>query len=266
MPVLSGTDRTVTSSSEKPFLPRLELDVRSRMFICLLASALVIFFKGQVALLFLTAVSSLYVLLSARRLWLLMVCYLAIIIMWLVSICFVFFFYLIAKDSPLADFTAVLIPFLRSLVMMNTVLALALTSRVQTLLVALKGLRLPLWFYIPTVVVIRFIPDFIRDIKQISETIRIRGYHLNLRFLLYHPILSVRLLLAPMIFRALRSADELAIAAELKGIRHDVKMVSYRPVCFGRNDTIALIVVMAVVALVIWLEMLFPAPDRGGMM
>ncbi len=266
MPVLSGTRNTAPKTSGQFFLQPLILDVRSRMFICLLASALVIFFKGQVALFFLAAITFLYVLLSVRRWWLLAVCYLAIMAMWLVSLCFVFLFFVFAKDSPLANFSAVLIPFLRTLVMMNTVLALALTSRVQTLLVALKGLRLPIWFYIPTVVVIRFIPDFIRDIKQISETIRIRGYALNPRFLLFHPLLSVRLLLAPMLFRALRSADELAIAAELKGIRHDVEMVSYRPTCFGKVDLVTLFAVIAVVVLGVGLELSFPAPDRGGMM
>ncbi len=266
MPVLSETEKTGTDLSSHSFLPTLTLDVRSRMFICLLASASVIFFKGQVALGFFTAVTFFYVLFSVRRRQLLGVCYLGMLAMWLVSICFVLLFYLFVKDSPLADFSAVLIPFLRSLVMLNAVLALALTSRVQILLSALKGLRLPVWFYIPTVVVIRFIPDFIRDVKQISETIRIRGYKLNALFLLCHPLLSVRLLFVPMLFRALRSADELAIAAELKGIRPDVKMVSYRPTAFGKNDIIALAVVILIVAIGVGLELQFPSSSKGGMM
>ncbi len=266
MPVLFETEKNETGMEKKSFFPVLTLDVRSRMFICLLASASVIFFKGQVALFFLTAITFFYALFSVRRSQLLGVCYLAAAVMWAISICFVYILQIVFKDMPMSDFVAVLIPFLRSLVMLNTVLALALTSRVQILLAALKGLRLPIWFYIPTVVVIRFIPDFIRDIKQISETLRIRGYNLNPVFLLRHPVLSVRLLLAPMLFRALRSADELAIAAELKGIRHDVKMVSYRPTSFGRNDLVALFVVVAVICAGVALEMSFPAPPKGGMM
>ncbi len=266
MPVLFETEKNVAGLGKRSFFPFLTLDVRSRMLICLLASASVIFFKGQTALSFFTAVTFFYALFSVRRLQLLGVCYLAAVIMWLLSLCFVYILHIVFKDMPMSDFIAILIPFLRSLVMLNTVLALALTSRVQILLVALKGLRLPLWFYIPAVVVIRFIPDFIRDIKQISETLRIRGYHLNPVFLLLHPILSVRLLLAPMLFRALRSADELAIAAELKGIRHDVKMVSYRPTSFGKNDLVALVVVIVVICAGVALEMLFPAPPKGGMM
>ncbi len=266
MPALSGIERDETGVGKRAFFPILTLDVRSRMFICLLASALVIFLKGQMALSFLTIITFFYALFSVRRLRLLAVCYLFMAIMWLISLFFVYILQVVFKDMPMSDFVAILIPFLRSLVMLNTVVALALTSRVQLLLAALKGLRLPIWFYIPAVVVIRFIPDFIRDIKQIAETLRIRGYALNPLFLLVHPLLSVRLLLAPMLFRALRSADELAIAAELKGIRHDVKMVSYRPTFFGKSDLVALFVVIAVIVAGVLLEIQFPAPPKGGIM
>ncbi len=261
MPVLSETEEQTARAASNPVLA---LDVRSRMFITLLAS-LVVFFSSEVSLLFVTAVSTIYALAIGR--WrLLGICYLAVIVMWLISIGFVYLLHAVSATFPLSSLTKILIPFLRSLIMLNTVLVLALTSRVQTLLSALKALRLPMWLYIPAVVVIRFIPDFINDIRQIHETMRTRGYALNPLFLLCHPILTVRLLIAPMLFRALRSADELAIAAELKGLRNDRTMTTYKPDTFGRYDTIALLVVTAVIIVATVLETIFKTTAEGGMM
>ncbi|PID75675.1 MAG: cobalt transporter [Deltaproteobacteria bacterium] len=245
--------------------PVLLLDVRSKMFICLVASTVVIFFKGEVALSFFTLISFCYAL-STRRWRLLAICYALAGLMWLISIGFVYLLHSISETFPLSSLVSVLIPFLRSLVMLNTVLVLALTSRIQTLLSALKGLRLPIWLYIPAAVVIRFIPDFINDISQIHETMRTRGYNLNPLFLIRHPLLTVRLLIAPMLFRALRSADELAIAAELKGIRHDVKMTSYRVHAFSRYDAFALFIVVCTIVCGISFELAFDSMVKGRMM
>ncbi len=258
MPALSATDKQPPVSSSL-------LDVRSKMVICLLASMVVVFFKGEVALTFLTLVTGVYAF-TTRRWLLLGICYLAAGVMWLIAIGFVFLLHAISDAFPVSSTVGILIPFLRSLVMLNTVLVLALTSRVQILLSALKGLHLPWWIYIPAVVVIRFIPDFIRDIGQINETMRTRGYNINPLFLIRHPLLTVRLLIAPIIFRALRSADELAIAAEMKGIDHNVKMTPYKPNRFGRADLVALVVTIVVLVCAVVLEMSFESVVKGRMM
>ncbi len=241
------------------------LDVRSKMSICLVASAIVLFFKGEIALLFFSFITSLYAF-STRRWRLLGICYVAVILMWLVAIGFVLLLHAVSDAFPVSSLIGILIPFLRSLVMLNTVLVLALTSRVQTLLSALKGLRLPWWLYIPMVVVIRFIPDFIRDIGQINETMRTRGYRISPFFLVCHPLLTVRLLVAPILFRALRSADELAMAAEMKGIRHNVKMTTYKPNTFGKNDVTALCITIVTIICGIVLELSFDSVVKGRMM
>ncbi|PID71505.1 MAG: cobalt transporter [Desulfobulbus propionicus] len=259
MPALSVTEQ------ERNLLTAQSLDVRSKMIICLVASAAVVFFKGEIPLLFFTFITSCYAL-TTRRWRLLGICYAAAGLMWLMAIGFVLLLHAISDAFPVSSLVGILIPFLRSLVMLNTVLVLALTSRVQTLLSALKGLYLPWWLYIPAVVVIRFIPDFIRDIAQINETMRTRGYSLNPLFLLRHPLLTVRLLIAPILFRALRSADELAIAAEMKGIRHDVKMTPYKPGVFGKNDVLVLFVTVATIVCGVVLELSFDSLVKGRMM
>ena len=60
--------------------------------------------------------------------------------------------------------------------MMNVVMVLALTTRVEDLLGTLERLHLPFVVFLPAVVMLRFIPTFTNDIRQVWETLRIRGW------------------------------------------------------------------------------------------
>lgn len=110
------------------------------------------------------------------------------------------------------------IPFLRGASMMNVVMVLAMTTRVEDLLSTLERLRLPFAIFLPAAVMLRFIPTFANDIRQVWETLRIRGWPIGPKMLTLHPFLSVRLLLVPILFRALKSSESLGIASELKGL------------------------------------------------
>lgn len=225
------------------------LDVRTKILICLAMSVAVIFLKSTAALGFLTLASLAYVL-DLGRYRVVAVCYIAVCLMWLFSIGFMRLMHMLTPVIPVTEPAKMLIPFLRTTVMINTVLVLALSSRIQTLLTSLKSFRLPIWLYIPSAVMIRFIPSFIKDVRQIHETMRIRGYSLNPFFILAHPRLSIRLMAAPIIFRALRSADDLGVAAELKGVGSAVdgshQLESYSPLKFTAADVITLVATLAI--------------------
>lgn len=214
------------------------LDARTKMAISLVASVAVIFLKSPLALGFLAVASALYALELGR--WrVVLVCYVAVLLMWFLSLGFMHLMHAISDKMPISEPIKMLVPFLRTMVMINAVLALALSSRIQTLLTSLKTLKLPIWIYVPAAVMIRFVPTFIKDVRQIHETMKIRGYNINPIFILRHPILSVRLLVAPILFRALRSSDDLGIAAELKGVSKNARMVSFKPQIFKRADAFA---------------------------
>ena len=142
------------------------------------------------------------------------------------------------------------VPFMRGAVMLNVVLPLALTCRVQALLTALKGLRLPFCIYLPGAVMIRFIPTFMNDVKQVAETLKIRGCRLGPGEMFRHPLMMLRLLFTPLLFRSLRTSEELAIAAELKGLEAGGKFVPFRVSSWMARDTqlVLLAVVVAVSA------------------
>ena len=222
------------------------LDVRSRMFVTLLASAATVgisSFEGQ-AVLF--AASLLYVF-SIRRWRALAVSYAAMLVMMgLAALCT----WGISRIMPAMKFSpeSLAVPFLRGAVMLNVVLPLALTSRIQELLTALKSLRLPFCIYIPAAVMIRFIPTFMNDIRQVAETLKIRGYHPGPGEMLRHPLMTLRLLFTPLLFRSLRTSEELGIAAELKGLDAGGRFVPFRESSWSGRDTLLVLLAVTVCA------------------
>lgn len=194
------------------------VDVRAKMFICILASVMSIIisnFTGQMVL----VVASFCYVLSLRRIRTLLIAYVLVFMMTLLALgCFRLMAFFMPRLAENFELTAMLVPFLRILVMLHVILPLALSSRVQTMLHALRSLRLPFCIYLPTAVAFRFLPAFQHDIKQVAESLRIRGYRVTPWSLTRHPLLSLRLLFTPLLFRSLRSSEDLGIAAELKGL------------------------------------------------
>lgn len=143
------------------------------------------------------------------------------------------------------------IPFLRGLSMMNVVLVLALTTRVEDLLATLEGWHLPFWLFFPISVMLRFIPTFFRDIQQVWETLKIRGWPMGMRMLTLHPLMTVRLLMIPVLFRALKTSEVLGVAAELKGIGAGEHTIHRARTPWSRLDRWALVGMIATVALMV---------------
>lgn len=205
----------------RPFL--LRVDVRIKMFLGILAAVFTIALSSVQAQIILFSFSLIY-LLTAKKWKLIVISYLLMIAMMLLSWGFAnlvgHYFPALGKGMT---FTNIIVPFLRGAVMLNIVLPLAFTSKIQAILHGLQSLRLPFVIYLPAAVIIRFIPTFTNDIKQIWESLKLRGYRINPWTMTLHPFEITHLLFAPLLFRSLKTSDELGIAAELKGLSADCK-------------------------------------------
>lgn len=239
-----------------------KLDARSRMAVSLLMSAVTICVgsvEGQSVLL---AASFLYVL-SLRRWKAVAIAYAFLAVMMSIAVLFT---YGISQLTPTMPFSprGIAVPFMRSAEMMNVVLPLALTCRVQELLTALKGLRLPFCIYIPAAVMIRFIPTFMHDIRQVAETLKIRGYSLTFGEMFRHPLMMLRLMFTPLLFRSLRTSEELGMAAELKGLEAGSHFIPFRTQRWAGGDTALILLSLAVAALALYIHSEFGVvPVRG---
>ncbi len=234
------------------------LDVRTKMAISALASTAVMALNQPWSLSLLVVASTLYAL-SLRRLKLVLVCYLAVLFLGATALLFIHGLHWVWPRASATRIQDLIVPFLRTGVMVNVMLALALSSNIQSILTGLKSLRLPFCIFIPAVVMIRFIPNFIEDVRQIAETVRIRGYRFTPWLLGSRPLLAVRLLFAPLLFRALRTSDELGMAAELKGIGYSRILSPYKSVHFGKLDVGVGLTALLLVAAALAVQLLFPA-------
>lgn len=209
-------DLFAKASADQDNLMR-RLDARTKLSVTLVTAVLTVASSGLVAQLVLFGATLFYVLL-VRRTTLLMVLYGVMgAMMALATGCGLLIEELMPGMGGLS-LKSLVIPFLRGLSMMNVVMVLALTTRVENLMATLEKMRLPFCIFLPTAVMLRFIPTFTNDMRQVWETLRIKGWPLGPTMLTVSPLLSARLVLAPILFRALKSSETLGVASELKGL------------------------------------------------
>jgi energy-coupling factor transport system permease protein len=201
------------------------LDIRVKVITLFTLSLALIFLKNIIGLTFLGSLTMIC-LLSLKKYRLMLVVYAILSLSWLCSLGFTWILGLFIESMQEQTLVQTLIPFLRMWPLINMALAISLSLEIGQALVSLKRMRLPRFIYLPVMVALRFIPGFINDIKQLRECLKLRGIPLNFIALVQHPSRTLRLMIVPMVIRALRLADELAIAAELKrvGYNRDLKI------------------------------------------
>lgn len=254
-----GFKSIFTRTGEKEGLEK--INTLAKIIISLLASLVTVVFSSSEGLLCLFLFSLIYALFLPEP-KVLFYAYAVSIIMFAFAC---FFAYLLSKILPMSFNSATMaIPFLRLLVMLHVVLPLACSTRIQDILTALKSLRLPFCIYLPSAVMIRFIPTFLNDIKQVSETLKIRGYTMSVASTIRHPILMIRLLFTPLLFRSLKSSEDLGVAAELKGMNARTRITKYKTEKWQKRDSYLMLAVIVVFVIAIAVESMFGTEITGG--
>lgn len=240
------------------------LDVRAKMLICIVASTLTVCFSSFYAQMVLFVFSFFYMV-SLRKWKLIAISYTAVALIMFISAGMVF---LLGQFIPTLlkgmNLQGLGVPFLRILVSLNVILPLAFSTNIQAILHSLQKMNLPFYVYLPAAVIIRFIPTFANDIKQVWESLKIRGWKLNPWTLTAHPIMTMRLLCTPILFRALKTSDELGIAAELKGLSNRSVHTPKLDAGWTRKEWIVVGVCVFVTGLAVTGQVLTPAEIEGG--
>ncbi len=253
------SSKTVENAIENN--PKFKVNTIAKMMISIMASIISIVLSTPEGLLCLFGVSFCYVICMENK-KILLIAYLLASAMFVIANSFA---YLLSLVSPIPfNVGGIFVPFLRLAIMLHVILPLAFGSRIQNILVSLKALHLPFFIYLPVVVMIRFIPTFINDVKQISETLKIRGYKLGFVNTMLHPFMMIRLLFTPLIFRSLKTSEELGIAGELKGLSPSIKMTSYKFEKWHNKDTILILVAILTVCAALYIEFNYGTTGMGG--
>lgn len=232
-----------------------ELNTITKLAITLFFSVFIVFIKNENALLLLFGASILYV--APLKKWkAMLIGYTIISFMYISSIFFTTLLGLIGERFGVSENFEMLIPFLRVAFMINLSLALTLSSGVRKLTNVLKTIKTPRFIFLPTIVVFRFVPSFINDIKQIHQSIKLKVGNINFKMMITKPKLFIRLMIVPAVIRALRSAEELSAAAELKGISSSDKINNSTPEHWSWRDLMAFSITILLSLAVVYLNII----------
>lgn len=238
------------------------LDARTKLGVTLTAAVLTVACSSPIAQLVLFAGTLVYALFLRRAKFLAILYGFMAIMMAVAAGCAIVLGHYIPAVGGLS-INSLAIPFLRGLSMMNVVMVLALTTRVEDMLSTLERMHLPFCIFLPTAVMLRFIPTFANDIKQVWETLRIKGWPLGPAMVTFQPLLSARLVLAPILFRALKSSETLGVASELKGLGVSARTMPRNSHQMSGLDTGTLSMLVLLSIVVIACEFVFPPLADG---
>lgn len=225
------------------------LDARLKLFLLVSVSVATIVLSSAWSLLLLLAGVTVLAL-SATTLRMIVIVWLLSSLMMLMTVSFSWLLSLWVPGMFSWSIVLMSVPYLRILVVVMLLLSVALSTPVQTVVRHLEAARLPGVISIPLSVTLRFIPTFIDDCKQIRDVVRLRPGN---------GLLSVwRGIMVPLVFRTLASADDLAVAAELKGLSPGKKMTSAAIMSFSRRDIWVLAGALALLGIAVCVQLWGP--------
>lgn len=109
------------------------------------------------------------------------------------------------------------------------------TSDVGSILVSMDMCRVPKVFSIPFAVMFRFFPSFKEERAHIKQAMTIRGITLA------HPLRYMEYVSVPLLIISSNIADDIAMAAETKGIANPGKKTHFRDFHSGIGDVVYLL-------------------------
>ena len=111
-------------------------------------------------------------------------------------------------------------------------------KNISEITMALERMRLPRGIILSIAVMFRYFPAIKDDFLIIIDSMKLKGLYTSKRSALLHPIRTMEFIIVPMLFKSLRTAEELSCAALIKGIENTGKKTSYFDVRFRSIDLI----------------------------
>lgn len=219
-------------------------DSRIKLLLILLTSALAFALGGGLTGLLLFGVVSLFALLSG---------------LWKTSIKFAIVYIvllMLAQVLPIHLSSVITFFLLRILTIALALNILFQTTEISELIAALQASHIPQVIVIPVAIILRFLPSLKQDVLYIKQGMKTRGVGLSFWRIISHPAQTYEGFLIPilmrLLMRLLMTATELSASAETRGISYPCEKTHYILVDFRLRDSILLIGMLALFAVVIW--------------
>ena len=132
-----------------------------------------------------------------------------------------------------------------------SLLLLIQTTRISQFLASFQAMHLPARAIIPVAVLFRFIPTVQDEWAGIRKAMAFRGIELTMGNVVRHPGQSIEYLLVPLLMSSVSVMEELAAAAEARGLDADHMRTSYEDVRMGVADYVVIVAFAAVALFVL---------------
>ena len=100
-------------------------------------------------------------------------------------------------------------------------------KNISEITMALECMRLPRGVILSIAVMFRYFPAIKDDFLVIIDSMKLKGLYTSKCAAILHPIRTMEFVLVPMLFKSLKTAEELSCAALVKGIENTGKKTSY---------------------------------------
>ena len=117
------------------------------------------------------------------------------------------------------------------------------------ILIVLTKLHTPKILLLSLIFMLRFFPTIGYEIREIYDSLKQRDL-----LKIYKPLLFIEYMFVPLMFSSTRTAEELAAAAEVRGISSTNKRTSRREIKFRKVDAFTLIIVVIAIFAILCLE------------
>jgi len=111
-------------------------------------------------------------------------------------------------------------------------------KNISEITMALERMRLPRGIILSIAVMFRYFPSIKDDFFIIIDSMKLKGLYTSKRSAMLHPIRTMEFIIVPMLFKSLRTAEELSCAALVTGIENTGKKTSYFDIKLRPVDTV----------------------------
>ena len=121
-------------------------------------------------------------------------------------------------------------------------------KNISEITMALERMRLSRGIILSIAVMFRYFPAIKDDFFIIIDSMKLKGLYTSKRSAMLHPIRTMEFIIVPMLFKSLKTAEELSCAALVKGIENTGKKTSYFDVRIRSVDLIFSFAALAILA------------------
>ena len=133
-------------------------------------------------------------------------------------------------------------------------MALVSSSKVSELICFLRSIKLPKKMIIVLAVLYRFFPVLLTDYRLIKNSLKMKGIGVSRGYYLFHPFKFLEYIFVPYVIISTNIANELSVSCLCRGIDNEEKPSSYIELKFNKLDYLVMIIVIAACCCIMFLR------------